>query len=287
MLVEQQATDDTTNIAADDVDDVVVEDVDEPTQPLPTPATTPPPPQDLPFTSQEVREEEKVKSFWVEKIKKGGIIADLDADKDVTLEEVGVENKVEVEKNAEIEKNADVQGSPEESQAKVYHIDLEHADKVLSMQDDVKEPAELQEVDDVIEQVKEKGKQDNAVFRCQSFKRKPQIEAQDRNNVMVYRKNMAGFKIYYFKGMSYDDIRPIFEKYFNSNVAFLDKSKEQLEEEESRALKRQSKSSEEKAAKKQKLDEEVEELKKHLQIVLNDDDDVYTKATPLSLKVPG
>nr|GFD27868.1 hypothetical protein [Tanacetum cinerariifolium] len=68
------------------------------------------------------------------------------ADKDVTLEEVGVEKKVEVEKNAEIEKNADVQGSPEESQAKVYHIDLEHADKVLSMQDDVKEPAELQEV---------------------------------------------------------------------------------------------------------------------------------------------
>nr|GFD07033.1 hypothetical protein [Tanacetum cinerariifolium] len=39
-------------------------------------------------------------------------------------------------------------------------------------------------------------------------------------------------------------------------------------------------------AKKQKLDEEVEELKKHLQIMPNDDDDVYTKATPLALKVP-
>nr|GEW64680.1 hypothetical protein [Tanacetum cinerariifolium] len=44
----------------------------------------------------------------------------------------------------------------------------------------------------------------------------------------------------------------------------LEKTKEQLEEEESRALKRTSKSLEEKAAKKQKLDEEVEELKKHL-----------------------
>nr|GEW77251.1 ribonuclease H-like domain-containing protein [Tanacetum cinerariifolium] len=41
-----------------------------------------------------------------------------------------------------------------------------------------------------------------------------------------------------------------------------------------------------KAAKKQKLDEKVEELKRHLQIVPNDDDDVYTKATPLALKVP-
>nr|GEU77450.1 ribonuclease H-like domain-containing protein [Tanacetum cinerariifolium] len=97
--------------------------------------------------------------------------------------------------------------------------------------------------------------------------------------------NMAGFKLDYFKGMSYDDIRLIFEKYFNSNVAFLKKTKEQLEEKKSRALKRTSKSLKEKAAKKQKLDEEVEELKKHLQIMPNDDDDVYTEATLLALKL--
>nr|GEX57976.1 hypothetical protein [Tanacetum cinerariifolium] len=42
----------------------------------------------------------------------------------------------------------------------------------------------------------------------------------------------------------------------------------------------------EKAAKKQKLDEEVAELKKHLHIVPNDEDDVYTEATPLARKVP-
>nr|GFD54247.1 hypothetical protein [Tanacetum cinerariifolium] len=68
----------------------------------------------------------------------------------------------------------------------------------------------------------------------------------------------------YFKGMIYNEIHSIFEKYFNSNVAFLEKSKEQLEEEESRALKRKTKSSVKKAAKNQKLEEEVEELKKHL-----------------------
>nr|GEU90331.1 Gag-Pol polyprotein [Tanacetum cinerariifolium] len=38
--------------------------------------------------------------------------------------------------------------------------------------------------------------------------------------------------------------------------------------------------------KKQKLDEEVEELKKHLHIVPNDDDDVHNEATPLAPKVP-
>nr|GEV30195.1 hypothetical protein [Tanacetum cinerariifolium] len=228
-----------------------------------------------------------------------GIIADLDADKDVTLEEV------DAAKDADVEKNAYVQERLEESQAKVYHIDLEHADKVLSMQDDEPEPVELKEVIEVVTttklmtevvtsattlitaaiitvapsaakrrkgvvirdpeetaatlstivhskpkskdkgkgiMVKKKGKQDNAVLRYQSLKRKPQTEAQAKKNLM-------------------------------------------LEEEESRALKRQSESSEEKATKKQKLDEEVEELKKHLQIMPNDDDDVYTKATPLALKI--
>nr|GFB21631.1 hypothetical protein [Tanacetum cinerariifolium] len=59
-----------------------------------------------------------------------------------------------------------------------------------------------------------------------------------------------------------------------------------MEEEDNRALKRISETQEEKAAKKQKLDEEVEELNRHLQIVPNDKDDVYTEATPLARKVP-
>nr|GFB16200.1 hypothetical protein [Tanacetum cinerariifolium] len=99
--------------------------------------------------------------------------------------------------------------------------------------------------------------------------------------MMVYLKNMAGLKMDFFKGMSYDDIRPIFEKHFNSIVGFPKKGEEQLEEEASRALKRKSKSSEQQAVKKQKFDEEVEGLKKHLQVVPNDEDVVYTKATPL------
>nr|GEZ95987.1 hypothetical protein [Tanacetum cinerariifolium] len=90
--------------------------------------------------------------------------------------------------------------------------------------------------------------------------RKSQTEAQARKNMMIYMRNMAGFKMDYFKGMSYDDIRPIFEKYFNLNVAFLEKTKEQLEEEDSRALKRKTE-------------------------LPNDDDDVYIEATPLALKV--
>nr|GFD22303.1 hypothetical protein [Tanacetum cinerariifolium] len=63
-------------------------------------------------------------------------------------------------------------------------------------------------------------------------------------------------------------------------------TKEQIEEEDNKALKRLSESQKDKAAKKQKLDEGVKELRKHLQIVPNKDDDVYTEAIPLALKVP-
>nr|GFB13744.1 hypothetical protein [Tanacetum cinerariifolium] len=107
--------------------------------------------------------------------------------------------------------------------------------------------------------LKKKEKEDNDVMRYQALKRKPQTKAQARKNMMIYLRNMDGFKIDYFKGMKYDDIRLIFEKYFNSNVGFLEKTKEQMEEEDSKALKR---------------------------IMPTDEDHVYTKATPLARKVP-
>nr|GEV93537.1 hypothetical protein [Tanacetum cinerariifolium] len=66
----------------------------------------------------------------------------------------------------------------------------------------------------------------------------------------------------------------------------IDKTKEQIEEDENRALKRLNETPAERAAKRQKLDEEVEELKRHLQNMPNEDDDVYTEAIPLARKVP-
>nr|GFB66426.1 hypothetical protein [Tanacetum cinerariifolium] len=68
---------------------------------------------------------------------------------DVTLKDVADIAK-EVAVDAEIEVSADVQGRQAESQAQIYQIDLEHADKVLSMQDDVLKPTELQEVVEVV-----------------------------------------------------------------------------------------------------------------------------------------
>nr|GEX86793.1 ribonuclease H-like domain-containing protein [Tanacetum cinerariifolium] len=106
---------------------------------------------------------------------------------------------------------------------------------------------------DVMKQVKRREKQDNIVMRYQALKRKPLTEAQARKNMMIYLKNMAGFKMDFFK---------------------------------QEGSKRKGKNLEQDTAKKQRIYEDVEELKIRLQIVANDDDDVYIEATPLASKVP-
>nr|GEW93037.1 hypothetical protein [Tanacetum cinerariifolium] len=112
---------------------------------------------------------------------------------------------------------------------------------------------------DVVEQVKKSKRQNNKVIRYQALKRKPLNEAQERKNIMIYLKNMAGFKMDFFKGMTYNEIRPIFEKHYNSIQAFLEKVEEEVT---------------------------VQEEGNKDKIVANDDDDVFTEATPLASKVP-
>nr|GEU49446.1 putative ribonuclease H-like domain-containing protein [Tanacetum cinerariifolium] len=259
---------------------------------------------------------------------KGRMIAEMDKDDDVVLMDDKEEDKKV--KEAKVVESAQVQGRQAESEAEIYKIDMDHANKVLSMQEDKTEPAEVQEVIDVvttaklitevvtaasetvsvasaiiptaepqvpaatlttapakviaapsrrrkgapkplkkkqqiemdeeyarklhaelnkdidwdvaIDHVKLKAKKDPAVKRYQAMKRKPQTEAQARKNMIMYLKNVAGFKSDYFKGI--------------------------------------------KGSKEEKLNEEAEDLKRHLEIVPDEDDDVYTEATLLARKVP-
>nr|GEX57814.1 putative reverse transcriptase domain-containing protein [Tanacetum cinerariifolium] len=100
------------------------------------------------------------------------------------------------------------------------------------------------------------------------------------------RKNIARFKMDFFKGMTYIDIRPIFKKHYNLNQTFLERLKEEVIGQKEEGNKRKCDSLNQDAAKKQRIDKETEELKTHLQIVANDDDDdVYTEATILALKM--
>nr|GFD21608.1 hypothetical protein [Tanacetum cinerariifolium] len=76
---------------------------------------------------------------------------------------------------------------------------------------------------------------------------------------------------------SYDNIRPIFKAKFNLNIEFLLKSKEQIEEEENRAIESINETPAQKESKRRKLNEEVKDvkdLKQQLEIVPDEDDDV-------------
>nr|GEV91151.1 uncharacterized mitochondrial protein AtMg00810-like [Tanacetum cinerariifolium] len=84
---------------------------------------------------KKLEKKNKMKVFGLRKLRKVGT-----AQRDV----------VAVEKITEVTENVDVQERLEESQAQIYQIDLEHNDKVLSMQDDELEPAELKEVVEVV-----------------------------------------------------------------------------------------------------------------------------------------
>nr|GEW09494.1 hypothetical protein [Tanacetum cinerariifolium] len=244
-------------------------------------------------------------STFPQKVTIGGIIALIDADEDVTLEEVDAAKEVEVAKDAKVAKDAD-DDKPEPAELKEV-IEVVTIAKLMTQvvtpaastitaapsaarrrnEVVIRDPEETSTPSTIVHsETKSKDKRNGIlVEEPKPLKKKPQTKAEAKKNMMVYLKNMAGFKMDFFRGMSYDDIRSIFEKYFNSNVAFLEKGENELEEEASKALKRKSECLEQQTAKKQKLDEEVEELKKHLQIVPNNEDDVYTEATPLALKV--
>nr|GEW97276.1 xylulose kinase-1 [Tanacetum cinerariifolium] len=316
MLVPQQAADDVDdvvadNVLADDVDDVIADVVAhaaaEPTPPSPTPTTTPPPPQQevtstpppsphqspvsLPSSPPQQPQPSQTTTISMDLLNNllktcttlTRRVKNLEQDKIAhTLEITKLKQRV---KRLEKKNKLKISGGCIRTRGIIAKIDadkdviLEEVDAAKDAEDDELEPAKLKEVIEVVTTAKLMTEVVTAATT--TITAAPSV-ARKRKEIVIRdpKETATPSTIVHSEPKSKDK-----GKYFNSNVAFLEKSKEQLEEEESRALKRKTKSSKEKAVKKQKLDEEVEELKKHLQIVPNDDDDVYIEATPLALKM--
>nr|GEV81016.1 hypothetical protein [Tanacetum cinerariifolium] len=116
--------------------------------------------------------------------------------------------------------------------------------------------------------------------------------------ITTYRAK--GFKQKDFKGKSFDDIEKIFNKVYKRVNTFVDMDTENMEESLKKtqaegSSKRAVQELEEESTKKQKLteqeqakvaDDDIAELKRYLEIVHEDDDDVAIEATPLSSKSP-
>nr|GEU45906.1 hypothetical protein [Tanacetum cinerariifolium] len=301
MLVPQQVHDDVANAIEDE--DAANEISAEPTPP--SPATTPPPStRTYPFTITKLNPQPTLLWMIRRMHPNRGEIAELDADEDVTLEEV------------DAEKDAEVQGRLLESQAHVYHLDLEHAQKVLIIQEtDKVESVEVEKVLEVVTTAKlmtevlttatttitiapihkasaprrrrGKGilveepkplKRQAQIEQDEAFARELEVELSaniDWNDVIeqVKRKEKKDNTVMRYQSLKR---KPVTEAQTRKNMMvylkiWLDsrwtsskKGEKEIEEKES---KRKFESSEQKVAKKQRIDEEVEELKTHLQIV--------------------
>ncbi|GJS97910.1 putative ribonuclease H-like domain-containing protein [Tanacetum coccineum] len=77
---------------------------------------------------------------------------------------------------------------------------------------------------------------DPAVLRYHALQNRSFSKAEVRKNMCMYLKNQGGYKQSHFKGMSYEDIRPIFERVWDLNNAFfpkdfeIEKEKHKLED---------------------------------------------------------
>nr|GEU61106.1 hypothetical protein [Tanacetum cinerariifolium] len=103
----------------------------------------------------------------------------------------------------------------------------------------------------------EKRKKRFAALRAQEKRNKPHTKTQMRSQMSTYLKHMGGYKQSYLKGRSYDEIKKLFDREMR------------------------------------KVDENVEpviddtkDLKKYMEIVPDDGDEVLIEATPLSSRSP-
>ncbi|GJT65795.1 hypothetical protein Tco_1017275 [Tanacetum coccineum] len=147
-------------------------------------------------------------------------------------------------------------------------IDFETALE-LQMQLDKREEVAAKEAHDI-------DWSDPSVLRYHALQNRHLSVTKVRKNTCMYLKNLGGYKISHFKGMSYVEIRPIFERVWDQIQSFLpmDSEKEKGSEKKtggrrkkSLAMKRAKETLSEESAKKQKLEDDAE--KEELQVYLN------------------
>nr|GFB78015.1 hypothetical protein [Tanacetum cinerariifolium] len=121
---------------------------EEPSIPFPTPHT----PAGIVMNLLQKRVKTSDETVMDDESNQERMIAEMDQDADVVLEDDKEDDRVVADavKDVHVEDSAQDQGRQAESQEKIYKIDLDHANKVLSMQEDETEPAKVQEVVDFV-----------------------------------------------------------------------------------------------------------------------------------------
>nr|GEV99629.1 hypothetical protein [Tanacetum cinerariifolium] len=170
-----------------------------------------------------------------------GKIEAIDADEDITLVDVEKDEEV-VTINAESQERLNQEGVSATEPTLFDDEDVTmtmaqtliklKAEKAKLLDEQIAQRLHDEEYDDkeenidwsvVVEQVQ--AKHLDSIRKYQNLKKKQVSIAQARKNTIIYLKNMAGYKMEYFRGMTYDRVRPIFKReYKNVKTLFkLDK----------------------------------------------------------------
>nr|GEY71370.1 hypothetical protein [Tanacetum cinerariifolium] len=194
--------------------------------PSPTNAPSPPPqdptptPHAIPLASplqeQPTITFESSMSLLTTLMETWGEIEAIDADEDITLVDVEKDEEVvtiDAKPRGRINQEDVNAASKGVSTAEPIVFDDEEvtitmAQTLIKLKYDDKE--ENIDWNVVAEQVQERHR-DN-IRKYQSLKKKPVSMAQARKNMIIYLKNMDGYKIEHFKGKTYDKGRPIFKR---------------------------------------------------------------------------
>ncbi|GJU19963.1 hypothetical protein Tco_1153305 [Tanacetum coccineum] len=136
---------------------------------------------------------------------------------------------------------------------------------------------------------------DPVILRHHTLQNRPFSKTKVRKNMCLYLKNQGGYKMSHFKGIKYEDIRPIFERVWDQVQAFIPigyeiekeimkrsgfeekigqpDDEQDVKESSSTTRRKRKKSLTRKSAKKQKLEDDVEkeELQAYLNIVPKDE----------------
>ncbi|GJS73528.1 putative ribonuclease H-like domain-containing protein [Tanacetum coccineum] len=155
------------------------------------------------------------------------------------------------------------------------------------MQTKEQEQLSIEEKSKLFVELLEKRKKHFAALRAQEKRSKPPTKAQKRNIMSTYLKNMVGYKHNQLKSKSYDEIQEMFDKEIKRVNTFVDMNTELVKGSKTKAegsSKRAGDELEQEKAKKQKGDDDQEEaeMKRHIEIVK--DDEVEIDAIPLASK---
>nr|GEV63207.1 hypothetical protein [Tanacetum cinerariifolium] len=162
---------------------------------------------------QEVREEGEVKVFWFEDVKKGGEIAKINADDDITL----VDMETQVYMDAELQGMINDVNAAEPTVFDDEEVTMTMAQTLIKMKAEKAKLFDEQIAkrlhDEEVEQVAARKKMIWKELKC--YNNSMMTNTQARKNMVIYLKNMVGYKMEHFRGMTYDKVSPIFEKEYN------------------------------------------------------------------------